>query len=67
MEENSIFRLVSTGVDTDNRIRSGTSVQIQHLDTKSFLIMDTTKFSLEKEEENNSEINELPESGTDSV
>ena len=67
MEQNSIFRLVSTGVDTDNRIRSGTSVQIQHLDTKSFLIMDTAKFSLEKEEENNSEINELPESGTDSV
>ena len=28
MESNSIFRLVSTGVDTDNRIRSGTSVQI---------------------------------------
>ena len=28
MEANSVFRLVSTSVDVDNRIRSGTSVQI---------------------------------------
>ena len=55
MESNSIFRLVSTGVDTDNRIRSGTSVQIQHFDTKSFLIMDTTKYTEIKEEENSSD------------
>ena len=28
MEANSVFRLVSTGVDADNRIKSATSVQI---------------------------------------
>ena len=38
MESISRFRLVSTGVDVDNRIRSATSVQIQHVESKGFLI-----------------------------
>ena len=45
MDANSIFRLVSTSVDVDNRIRSGTSVQIQHVESKGFVIDDATKFS----------------------
>ena len=40
MEENSIFRLVSTGVDADNRIAARTPVQIQHVDSKCFIIQD---------------------------
>ena len=50
MEANSIFRLVSTGVDADNRIRSGTSVQIQHVDSKHFLVENKAKFTVKREE-----------------
>jgi hypothetical protein len=31
LEENSVFRLVSTGVDTESGILQNTSVQIQHV------------------------------------
>ena len=48
MEANSVFRLVSTSVDKDNRIRSGTSVQIQHVESKSFLIEETIKLVVEE-------------------
>ena len=43
METNSVFRLVSTGVDVDNRIKSASSVQIQHVESKGFLIKDEEK------------------------
>ena len=44
MAQNSLFRLVSTGVDIDNRIRCQTSVQIQHVESKGFLIKNEAKF-----------------------
>ena len=51
MDSNSIFRLVSTGVDVDDRIRSATSVQIQHVETKGFLIEDkSNKLKVDKKE-----------------
>lgn len=37
LEENSIFRLVSTGVDMSSGITANTSVQIQHVATGRFL------------------------------
>jgi hypothetical protein len=42
LEQNSMFRLVSTGVDIDNRIRAETSVQIQHFQTGRYLCHETT-------------------------
>lgn len=44
--QDSLFRLVSTGVDIDNRIRCATSVQIQHVGSKGFLILDSAKFKV---------------------
>ena len=41
---NSLFRLVSTGVDIDNRIRPATSVQIQHVESQGFIILENAKF-----------------------
>ena len=46
-----MFRLVSTGVDIDNRIRAATSVQIQHVRTKSFLILENALFMKSKKPE----------------
>lgn len=37
LEENSVFRLVSTGVDMESGITSNTSVQIQHVASRRFL------------------------------
>ena len=58
MEENSIFRLVSTGVDADNRIAARTPVQIQHVDSKCFIIQDQAKFKVAKPEEDMNEFTE---------
>ena len=46
-----MFRLVSTGVDIDNRIKAATSVQIQHVRTKSFLILENALFLKSKKPE----------------
>ena len=49
MSNDTLFRLVSTGVEIDNRIRQGTAVQIQHYASKSFLVLEQAKFTTSEE------------------
>ena len=45
VDQDSLFRLVSTGVNVDNRIKVATAVQIQHYESKLFLSLDNAKFT----------------------
>lgn len=69
MAHNSLFRLVSTGVDIDNRIRCQTSVQIQHVESKGFLILNNAKFYVKSEEEikRSEEIKQVAEEAKEQV
>ena len=63
MEANSVFRLVSTSVDVDNRIRSGTSVQIQHVESKCFIIEEAVKLVVDQDKSINT--NAMPSAKKD--
>ena len=62
LEFNSIFRMVSTGVDEQSGITPNTSVQIQHVQSKRFLQADQ-KFKLENKnlEEGEEDPNQNPD------
>ena len=65
LRKTSLFRLVSTGVDIDNRIRCATSVQIQNVEANGFLIIENAKYKIAAGAENDKKLKNQKEKSKD--